>query len=227
MGVDSFEQLRFEMVARQMEQRGLDDPRLLAVMRGVPRHLFVPEDLRDKAYDDYPLAIGNGQTISQPYIVALMTDLLNLHGGETILEIGTGSGYQAAVLASLANCVVTIERYEVLAWRARQVLAELSYLNVQVHTGDGALGWPAAAPFQGILVTAAAPSPPLPLLEQLADGGRLVLPVGGRSGQTLQVWQRIGTDFQHEDVIPVAFVPLRGKYGWDMHEWEENSSCII
>ena len=215
------------MVAHQIEQRGLRDPRLLAALRSVPRHLFVPENQRGMAYDDYPLAIGSGQTISQPYIVALMTDLLQLRGQENVLEIGTGSGYQAAILACLAGCVVTIERYEFLALRARQVLAELGYLNIQVHTGDGALGWPAAAPFQGILVTAAAPSPPAPLLEQLADGGRLVIPVGGRSGQTLQVWQRQGTEFEHEDILPVAFVPLRGKHGWDLQAWEDSTGIIF
>lgn len=220
MGIDPFVNLRAEMVAQQIERRGITELRLLEVMRTVPRHLFVPEDLISMAYDDCPLSIGSGQTISQPYIVALMTQLLHLQGDEIVLEIGTGSGYQAAVLSRLAHSVHTIERFSTLASRARQVLDTLLFENVVVHTQDGSLGWPEAAPYQGILVTAAAPAPPPPLLEQLADGGRLVLPVGGRGGQVLQVWQRCGDNFDHEDNIYVAFVPLRGAHGWNEVYWD-------
>jgi protein-L-isoaspartate(D-aspartate) O-methyltransferase len=214
LNADPFARQRAEMVTRQIEERGLRDSRLLDVLRSIPRHFFVPEQQRQAAYEDRPLPIGSGQTISQPYIVALMTSLLRLTGSETILEIGTGSGYQAAVLAGLAARVHTLERHADLAERAAAVLAELEYHNVTVHCADGSLGWPDAAPYEGILVTAAAPAPPAPLLNQLSDGGRLVIPIGGHSGQVLQVWQRFGSTFETEDVIPVVFVPLRGQYGW-------------
>ncbi len=220
MITDPYENMRRTMVASQIEARGIHEPRLLNVLRSVPRHRFVPEELRDVAYDDNALSIGSSQTISQPYIVAYMTGLLNLRGDETVLEVGTGSGYQAAVLSCLASFVHTIERHENLAWHARHVLAEIGYHNILVHLGDGSAGWPASAPYQGILITAAAPTPPPPLLAQLAEGGRLVLPVGGRSGQVLQVWQRHGEQFETTQTIQVAFVPLRGKYGWAEEEWE-------
>ena len=216
---DRFAGLRAEMVAQQIERRGVTDPRLLDAMRTVPRHMFVPEDLQSMAYDDCPLAIGNGQTISQPYIVALMTQLLRLQGEENVLEIGTGSGYQAAILSRLAKSVHTVERFASLASRARRVLSSLQYENVFVHTQDGSLGMPEAAPYQSILVTAAAPSPPPPLLEQLAENGRLVLPVGGRGGQILQVWQRRGDTYEDEDILYVQFVPLRGLHGWNEVNW--------
>jgi protein-L-isoaspartate(D-aspartate) O-methyltransferase len=219
MAVDSFAALRDKMVTEQIERRGVSDPRLLEALRTVMRHMFVPDDLQSMAYDDCPLAIGSGQTISQPYIVALMTHLLHLQGTENVLEIGTGSGYQAAVLSRLARTVHTVERFAPLASRARQTLHALHYDNVVVHTHDGSLGWPEAAPYQGILVTAAAPSPPPPLLAQLAEGGRLVLPVGGRAGQTLQVWQRHGDDYEDVDIIYVQFVPLRGAHGWSQTHW--------
>jgi protein-L-isoaspartate(D-aspartate) O-methyltransferase len=220
MAVGPFAVQRAEMVASQIEHRGVTDPRLLEAMRTVPRHEFVPDELRSMAYEDCPLAIGNGQTISQPYIVALMTQLLHLEGEENVLEIGTGSGYQAAVLSCLARTVHTVERFAPLASRAQRVLSALRCNNVFVHTGDGSLGWPETAPYQGILVTAAAPIPPPPLFVQLADGGRLVLPVGGRGGQILQVWQRQGETYDHEDIIYVAFVPLRGAHGWTEVHWD-------
>jgi protein-L-isoaspartate(D-aspartate) O-methyltransferase len=220
MAIDTFGFERAQMVAHQIERRGVTDPRLLEALRTVPRHKFVPDDLQTMAYADYPLAIGSGQTISQPYIVALMTELLHLKGDENVLEIGTGSGYQAAVLSRLARSVHSVERFESLAARARQVLNALNCDNVSVHTADGSLGWPANAPYQGILVTAAAPGAPPPLLAQLADGGRLVLPVGGRGGQSLQVWQRQGETFDSEDVLYVAFVPLRGAHGWNEASWD-------
>lgn len=209
---------REAMVRRQIERRGIHTPRVLEAFCCVPRHHFVPREDWPYAYDDCPLPIGLGQTISQPYIVALMTDLLRLRGDETVLEIGTGSGYQAAILGLLARQVHTIERHPTLAGRARQALELLDIKNVTVHCGDGSLGWPEAAPYLGILVTAAAPAAPQPLLEQLAEGGRMVLPVGSPGFQVLELWQRSGETWHHEEVIPVAFVPLRGKYGWKEDE---------
>jgi protein-L-isoaspartate(D-aspartate) O-methyltransferase len=188
-------------------------------MGNIPRHLFVPEEYRHQAYADGPLPIGSGQTISQPYIVALMTQLLELEGDETVLEIGTGSGYQAAILAGLAAKVYTIERYPDLAERAREILDELRLDNVEIIVGDGSLGLPEHAPYQAIMVTAAAPEVPRPLLEQLAEAGRLVIPVGGIGGQSLQVWVCHGESFRHQSVLPVAFVPLRGKFGWESSRW--------
>ena len=206
---------RERMVRQQLAGRGIRDPRLLDAMRQVPRHRFVPPDELAYAYADGPLPIGSGQTISQPYIVALMTQMLELQGGETVLEIGTGSGYQAAVLAQLARQVYTVERHAELAENARRVLSELGISNVEVLTADGSCGWELHAPYQAILVTAAAPEVPRPLLDQLAEGGRLVLPVGGRGTQILQRWERQGEAFECEEGIPVAFVPLRGEYGWE------------
>lgn len=211
---DEYFQARKRMVSEQIAARGVLDPRLLAVMEAVPRHCFVRPDDLAWAYADGPLPIGHGQTISQPYIVALMTGLLQLQGGERLLEVGTGCGYQAAVLGRLAAEVHTVEVLPELAARAEETLASLGYANVHVHRGDGSLGWPLAAPFDGILVAAAAPSAPQPLLEQLAEGGRLVLPVGGRGLQRLEVWQRRGEGFEQSKNIPVAFVPLRGEFGW-------------
>lgn len=209
------------MVAHQIERRGLLELRLLSAFRSVPRHLFVPQDVQDYAYDDCPLPIGEGQTISQPYIVALMTSLLHLQGCETVLEIGTGSGYQAAILAQLCEMVHTIERHPVLADRARQTINSLGITNILVHTADGSLGWEDGAPYQGILVTAAAPAPPAPLLAQLADAGRLVVPLGGRGAQELEVWERAGAEFTREQVLPVVFVPMRGFHGWQEDDWPE------
>lgn len=217
---DPFEADRLQMVAKQIERRGLLNERLLATLRQVPRHLFVPPDQRSYAYDDRPLPIGSGQTISQPYIVALMTSLLNLQGSENVLEIGAGSGYQAAVLAFMASSIHTIERHEPLAEQAIQTLAALGIQNIHVHTGDGSLGWPDSAPYDAIMVTAAAPRAPQTLLDQLADGGRLVIPVGASGIQELQLWTRIGDACQHESLIQVSFVPLRGVHGWDSSEWQ-------
>lgn len=202
------------MVRVQIASRGIKDPRVLEAMRRVPRHLFVPKVHRHLAYADGPLPIGAEQTISQPYIVALMTELLNLQGGERVLEIGTGSGYQAAVLAYLAGQVHTVERFADLAKQAEQTLKALNIQNVQVHVGDGTLGLPEFAPYMGILVSAAAPSAPEVLLEQLAEGGILVIPVGQRSNQVLERWQRTGDQFQSKPILSVAFVPLIGQAGW-------------
>ncbi|MBN2386711.1 MAG: protein-L-isoaspartate(D-aspartate) O-methyltransferase [Anaerolineales bacterium] len=211
---DRFLEDRRRMLETQIAHRGILDPRLLAVMGNVPRHRFVPPDERMWAYSDGPLPIGHGQTISQPYIVALMTDLLRLDGPERVLEVGTGSGYQAAVLACLVAEVHTVEFIPELGRQAARLLQDLGHKNVHVHIGDGSLGWQAAAPYDAILVAAAAPDVPQPLLDQLAEGGRLVLPVGGRGFQELQIWQREGTTFSQKNNIAVAFVPLRGEHGW-------------
>jgi protein-L-isoaspartate(D-aspartate) O-methyltransferase len=201
---------RRRMVETQIRARAVDDSRVLAAMAKVPRHLFVPEAFRQQAYEDYPLPIGNQQTISQPYIVALMSALLELRGGERVLEIGTGSGYQAAVLAELAGEVCTIEILEPLAARARATLGQLGYRNVEVRTGDGWAGWPERAPFDGILVTAAPPRVPELLLQQLKVGGRMVVPVG-RFFQDLMVYTRTERGFEKRNVIPVRFVPMTGE----------------
>ncbi len=201
------------MVEEQIVRRGLREPRLLAALREVPRHLFVPVEHRYAAYDDCPLPIGFDQTISQPYMVALMTSLLELRGAERVLEVGTGSGYQAAILGRLAGEVHTIEFVPELAVRAERSLRELGYSNVHVHTGDGSLGWPMDAPYAGILVAAAPAQVPRPLLEQLEQGGRLVLPVGGSRFQMLEVWRRGQKEFARQVIAAVAFVPLRGEHG--------------
>jgi len=214
MEEDEYEHERKRMVAEQIARRGLRNPRLLAAMEAVPRHRFVPLDHLAWAYADGPLPIGYGQTISQPYIVAFMTDALHLTGKECVLEVGAGSGYQAAILGQMAAEVHTIELIPELALQANNVLEELGYTNVHVHIGDGSLGWLEAAPYSGILVAAAAPGLPEPLFDQLADGGRIILPVGGRGFQQLEVWERWGKQFKREESIDVAFVPLRGEYGW-------------
>ena len=210
-----YESQRWHMVDAQLLRRDIHEPRVLDAMRSVPRHRFVPPEHRQYAYTDGPLPIGQGQTISQPYIVALMTQLLGLDGDENVLEVGTGSGYQAAILGALASQVHTIERYGELAQKAKRVLTDLGVNNVQVHTGDGSLGLMEFAPYDAIMVTAAAPRVPQALLDQLADGGRLVIPVGSRGGQYLELWQCQGQDYNQELIIPVAFVPLVGKFGWN------------
>lgn len=214
-----FTQQREQMVREQIASRGIQNRSVLGAMLSVPRHLFVPPEYRSMAYADGPLPIGEGQTISQPYIVALMSEQLELQGNETVLEVGTGSGYQAAILSQLAHQVHTIERHARLAEAARASLTSMGATNVSVHVGDGSVGLPQYAPYGGILVTAAAPEAPKPLLEQLADGGRLVIPVGGSLGQVLETWQRQGSHYNQESVLPVAFVPLRGAHGWGDDHW--------
>ena len=205
---------RERMVEEQIAARGIHNERVLAALRAIPRHAFLPDHLRQDAYLDTPLPIGSHQTISQPYVVALMTELLGLDGDERVLEVGTGSGYQAALLSRLAQEVFTIERHAELAARARQVLARLHCSNVEVVVGDGTCGLAAHAPYNGIIVTAAAPHVPQPLLDQLAPGGTLVLPVGEASSQVLEVWRRTPAGLEREEVAPVAFVPLIGEHGW-------------
>jgi protein-L-isoaspartate(D-aspartate) O-methyltransferase len=211
---DSYERERARMVRSQIEMRKISDPRLLKVMRQVPRHLFVPEDQRFWAYRDSALPIGSGQTISQPYIVALMTEALALTGDEKVLEVGTGSGYQAAILAELAREVHTIELHAELSKEAKRIFDELGLANIHVHVGDGSQGLPDEEPFDAIMVTAAAPKSPQVLLDQLKDGGRMVIPVGSRRYQELRRWVRRGDEFDSDSMIPVMFVPLLGRFGW-------------
>lgn len=201
---------RATMVERQIAARGVKDERVLAVMREVPRHLFVPSDQAGQAYDDHPLPIGSGQTISQPYVVAFMTEQLRLTGREKVLEIGTGSGYQTAVLARLAARVCSIEIRPELAASATERLKAAGATNVEVRAADGFYGWPEAAPFDGILVTAAPEKVPEPLLAQLAVGGRMVIPVGGFY-QELKVIERTPAGLHERSVLPVRFVPFVGE----------------
>jgi len=208
---DELAQQRSHMVRKQIEARGVSDPRVLDAMRKVPRHRFVPESQRPHAYEDRPLPIGEGQTISQPYIVALMTELAGVKPGDTVLEVGTGSGYQAAVLAQMGVKVYSIEIIEPLARRAEAVLDELGYgKRVELRHGDGYAGWPEHAPFDAILVTAAPSKIPAPLKQQLALGGRLVIPVGKHFQSLLRI-TRTHDGFREESVIPVRFVPMTGK----------------
>ena len=200
------------MVRTQIEARGVRDPAVLEAMRRVPRDRFIPPDLRAHAYEDTALPIGLDQTISQPYIVARMTELLDLRREDRVLEVGTGSGYQAAVLAEIVDSVYTIEIVAALADRARRTLRSLGYDAVQVRTGDGYLGWPEAAPFDAILVTCAPLDVPPPLLDQLADGGRMVIPTGRAGRQTLRFLEKRDGAIHEESVLPVRFVPLTGPH---------------
>ena len=203
------------MVDLQIRGRGITTPSVLDAMKRVPRHLFVPAELVDSAYADYPLPIGFGQTISQPYIVGLMTDLLRLRGDETILEVGTGSGYQAAILAELTARVISLEIEARLVQPAVERLQSLGIQNAEIHPADGSCGYPEAAPYDRIVVTAAAPDTPAVLLEQLKPGGRMVIPVGSRWSQVLQVWKKdAGGHPLCDESIGVRFVPLRGRHGW-------------
>ncbi|HLB25810.1 MAG TPA: protein-L-isoaspartate(D-aspartate) O-methyltransferase [Nitrospirota bacterium] len=203
------------MVETQLVARGISDRRVLAAMMKVPRHLFVDEALWDRSYGDYALPIGEGQTISQPYMVAIMTELLELKGDEKVLEIGTGSGYQGAILAELCAKVCTVERIGALAMRARKVLDFLGYSNVAVRTFDGTYGWRDEAPFDGIVVTAASPDIPQPLFDQLREGGRLIIPIGTKYLQTLTVVNKLpGGKMDIKESIGCIFVPLLGTYGF-------------
>ncbi len=203
-----------DRMVEEVAGRGVTDARVLVAMRKVPRHRFVEEALRDRAYGDYPLPIGEGQTISQPYIVARMTELLRLSGLEKVLEVGTGSGYQAAVLGQCAARVCTVERLPRLAARARQTLEELGYSNVWGRTANGTFGWPDQAPFDRILVAAGGPAVPPPLFEQLAEGGLMVMPVGGPDTQRLQLIEKVRGEMRVTEDSGCVFVPLIGKYAW-------------
>jgi protein-L-isoaspartate(D-aspartate) O-methyltransferase len=212
--VTNYEQERRRMVDDQIVGRGISDERVLAAMRRVPRHEFLPEAIRGMAYADNALPIGEGQTMSQPYMVAIMTEFLGLAGTERVLEIGTGSGYQAAVLAELCSKVYTVERIKTIAEKARATLDRLGYQNVAIKVYDGTYGWKEMAPFDAIMVTAGAPEIPAPLVEQLKDGGRMVIPVGERFGQSLLKVVKTAEGTVTQRSIPCVFVPLIGNHGW-------------
>jgi len=202
------------MVEKQLRSRGIEDERVLAVFESLPRHAFVDQALAPQAYSDRALPIGHGQTISQPYMVAIMSEKLNPQPTEKVLEIGTGSGYQAAILSKLARSVFTVERIEPLAARAKQTFADLKLTNILQMVGDGSMGWKAFAPYDGIIVTAGAPRVPYPLLKQLAEGGRLIVPTGSRGGQMLTIITRRGDEYHEDRAVPCVFVPLVGEEGW-------------
>lgn len=205
---------RKQMIDQQIISRGVTDSRVLKAMSEIPRHLFVPHALWTQAYSDYPLNIGEGQTISQPLIVAMMTELLELKGNERVLEIGTGSGYQAAILCQLCSHLYTVERIRSLANTARKTLYDVGITNFTLRVGDGTLGWPEEAPFDAILVTAGAPEVPKGYIDQLADGGRLVIPVGNELTQELFAIKRRGDNLEERVVSGCRFVKLVGKHGW-------------
>jgi len=209
-----FPKVRLKMVEEQLTSRGIKDARLIAAMQKIPRHLFVEEALQSQAYTDHPLPIGEKQTISQPYMVALMTEALLLKGKERVLEIGTGSGYQTAILAEMSEKVFSVERIRPLAIRARTLLYDLGYFNVEIKIFDGTFGWVEESPFDAILVTAGSPDIPQPLIDQLATGGRLVIPVGDAFVQELFRVTKTETGVKKEDLGGCRFVKLIGKYGW-------------
>jgi protein-L-isoaspartate(D-aspartate) O-methyltransferase len=206
---------RRRMVEHQIEARGVRDPRVLTAMREIPRHMFIPPPFDRAAYDDCPLPIGNGQTISQPYIVALMTALIRPAAQDNVLEIGAGSGYQAVILAALVRKVTTVERIPAVADLARQNMAALKVGNTEIIVGDGTLGYPKNAPYDGIIITAATPRVPAPLIGQMAESGRLVAPVGGRDIQELVVLEKFGGRVSESLHGGVRFVPLIGEHGWE------------
>lgn len=210
-----FPKARLKMVEEQIASRGIKDPGLIAALKKIPRHLFVEEALQSQAYTDHPLPIGEKQTISQPYMVALMTEALLLTGKEKVLEIGTGSGYQTAILAEMCEKVYSVERIRPLAIRARKLLYELGYFNVEIKIFDGTFGWTEESPFDAILVTAGSPDIPQPLVDQLAMGGRLVIPVGDAFVQDLFRVTKTKEGVKREDLGGCRFVKLIGKYGWE------------
>lgn len=210
-----YKTLRENMVEFQIKSRAIVEKRVLEVMREIPRHLFVQEGQKPYAYEDYPLPIGEGQTISQPHIVALMTEALQLKGDEKVLEVGTGSGYQAAILSKLSKEVYTIEKVKSLALKSERLFEELGYENIKVKVDDGTEGWKENSPYNGIIVTAGAPKIPEPLIEQLAENGRIVIPVGGSFSQDLIVGEKIKGKLIKKAICGCVFVPLIGKHGWE------------
>jgi protein-L-isoaspartate(D-aspartate) O-methyltransferase len=210
-----FPKARLKMVEEQIISRGIKDAKLIAAMKKIPRHLFVEEALQNQAYSDHPLPIGEKQTISQPYMVALMTEALLLTGKERVLEVGTGSGYQTAIVAELSEKVCSVERIRPLAIRARKLLYELGYFNVEIKIFDGTFGWMQESPFDAILVTAGSPDIPQPLIDQLAMGGKLVIPVGDAFVQDLFRVTKTEEGVKKEDLGGCRFVKLIGKYGWE------------
>lgn len=216
-----FKELRDFMVRTQLIPRGIKDERVLSAMRKVPKHLFIDESIQHRAYDDMALSIGEGQTISQPYMVAIMTELLELKGTERVLEIGTGSGYQGAILAELSKEVYTIDRIAVLSERAAERFQSLGYNNIRVKVGDGTLGWPEEAPFDGIIITAGTPKIPDPLIAQLSEGGIIIGPVGDRFSQVLLKIRKSKGKLSEERHTPCVFVPLIGAHGWKGEDLEQ------
>jgi protein-L-isoaspartate(D-aspartate) O-methyltransferase len=210
----AFEEQRRHMIQEQLKARGISDERVLAAFHKVPRHLFIPKEFQQESYADHPIPIGSGQTISQPYMVALMIQLLRLQGHERVLEIGTGSGYELAILAELALEVYSIERLPELANSALRRLEQLGYLNLDVSAGNGSLGWAEHAPYDGIIVSAGAPQLPRPLIDQLGEGGRLVIPIGSHQAQTLTLVEKRGAHLQMKEITSCVFVPLLGEHGW-------------
>jgi len=215
VNIMNFDILRKNMVEQQLIARGdITGQKVLEAFLKIPRHKFVPLNLQPDAYGDYPLPIGSNQTISQPYIVALMTQYLELKGDERVLEVGTGSGYQTAILAEIAKEVYTIERFKELSQCAEKVLSELGYKNIHFKIGDGTLGWKEESSFDAVIVTAGAPTPPESLISQLRDKGRLVIPIGGGLGQMLTVYKKSGSKIEIREISSCVFVPLVGKEGW-------------
>ena len=209
----NFDLLRKQMVQEQLAARGISSSRVLEAFSKVPRHRFVSEEEQENSYSDFPLQIGQNQTISQPYIVALMTEQLDLTGKEGVLEIGTGSGYQTAILAELAKEVFTIERFPALAENAKKLFEEIGYTNIRAKIGDGTLGWKEESPFERIIVTAYCPEIPAPLIEQLAESGKIILPLGGSFSQMLTLARKTNNNLYYQDICPCVFVPLVGEYG--------------
>lgn len=214
MFVSDFEKVRARMVEEQLIPRSINDPKTLEAMKKVPRHLFVEDAMKNQAYGDFPLPIGRGQTISQPYIVALMTQAMGLQGHEHVLEIGTGSGYQAAILSQICEKVYTVERIDTLLVQARKVFDSLHYLNILTKLDDGTNGWQEYAPYDAIIVTAGGPKVPLPLLDQLKDPGKLIIPVGDRGVQDLRLVIKKDGKITEKTIEYVRFVNLIGDYGW-------------
>lgn len=210
----SFDILKDTMIKNQVIARGIEDKFVLKAMAKVPRHKFVPQDLIDNSYDDCPLPIGEGQTISQPFMVALMTQLLDLKNTERVLEIGTGSGYQTAILAEIAKEIYSIERFQNLAQTSKKILNLLGYKNIQIKVGDGTLGWEEFAPYDKIIITAASPDIPQPLISQLKENGRMVIPLNNGFNQTLTVIEKQKEGLKHSEICSCVFVPLVGKYGY-------------